>query len=218
MISRLRHEERGAVVAWVVLWIPLLIVIATFVIDVGNWWTHKRHLQNQVDAGALAAGAGYLLPDCQTSSALQDKMADEALSYSGTTRRIAAGNSPTTRNPQLSNSANVFVTINSPTYWDGPVERRRAGLLRRRRPVLPAHKRHQGTLDRRQGDGTQPAVADSLSPAASSRGSRRARGSRSRRRSFSRTRCHSPSRTSIRRWSRRRSIDECTGPRCRSGT
>ena len=59
MISRLRHEERGAVVAWVVLWIPLLIVIATFVIDVGNWWTHKRHLQNQVDAGALAAGAGY---------------------------------------------------------------------------------------------------------------------------------------------------------------
>jgi hypothetical protein len=120
VIRRIAAEERGAVVAWVVLWVPLLIVIATFVIDVGNWWTHRRHLQNQVDAGALAAGAAYSLPACQTDSALQDDISDEAMSYSGTTRRIAAGNSPTTRNPQVSNSANVFVTINSTSYWDGP--------------------------------------------------------------------------------------------------
>jgi hypothetical protein len=118
IVARAR-DERGSVIAWVVLWVPLLIVLATFVIDVGNWWTHKRHLQNQVDAGALAAGAAYSLPSCQTNSAQQDAISDEAMSYSGTTRRIAAG-SPTTRNPQVSNSANVHVTINSTTYWDGP--------------------------------------------------------------------------------------------------
>jgi hypothetical protein len=120
MIRRLAAEERGAVVAWVVLWVPLLIVVATFVIDVGNWWTHRRHLQNQVDAGALAAGASYVLPTCQSNSTVQDTISDEAMSYSGTTRRISPGNSPTTRNSQLSNSSNVFVTINSTSYWDGP--------------------------------------------------------------------------------------------------
>jgi hypothetical protein len=120
MIRQLLRDERGSVVAWVALWIPLLILVATLVIDVGNWWTHRRHLQNQVDAGALAAGANYSLPSCQTDATLQDKTADEAMSYSGTTRRISPGNSPKTRNPQVSNSANVFVTINSTTFWDGP--------------------------------------------------------------------------------------------------
>ncbi|MBD0328517.1 MAG: hypothetical protein ICV64_00205 [Thermoleophilia bacterium] len=45
-----------------VLWVPILILMLTFVVDVGNWFTHKRHLQLQADAGALAAGQEFRFP------------------------------------------------------------------------------------------------------------------------------------------------------------
>ena len=38
----------------VVLWMPVLADLLTFVVDVGNWFVHKRHLQMQADAGAFA--------------------------------------------------------------------------------------------------------------------------------------------------------------------
>ena len=41
----------------VVLWLPLLVLMASFVLDVANWFVHKRHLQMQADAAALAARA-----------------------------------------------------------------------------------------------------------------------------------------------------------------
>jgi hypothetical protein len=50
-------NERGAVLPIVAIWMGVLIIFSAFVIDVGNWFEHKRHLQMQVDAGALA-GAG----------------------------------------------------------------------------------------------------------------------------------------------------------------
>ena len=53
------HDERGSVVAMVAVWIPVLILLTTFVVDVGNWFVHKRHLQVQADAGALAGGGSF---------------------------------------------------------------------------------------------------------------------------------------------------------------
>jgi Putative Flp pilus-assembly TadE/G-like len=49
-------SERGAALPLFVLWLPVLVLFVIFVADVGNWFVHKRHLQMQADAGALAGG------------------------------------------------------------------------------------------------------------------------------------------------------------------
>ncbi len=50
--------------------IPVFLLLTALVVDVGNWYTHKRQLQNKADAGALAAGVEYLsqLSNCQTNA------------------------------------------------------------------------------------------------------------------------------------------------------
>jgi len=48
-------DERGGVLVMFALFAPVLILFMAFVLDVGNWFEHKRHLQLQADAGALAA-------------------------------------------------------------------------------------------------------------------------------------------------------------------
>ena len=40
--------------------IPVFLLLAALVVDAGNWYTHKRSLQNRADAGALAAGLEYI--------------------------------------------------------------------------------------------------------------------------------------------------------------
>ncbi len=45
--------------------LPLILMLSVIVVDVGNWYVHKRHLQTLVDAGAFAAGTevlGLLVP------------------------------------------------------------------------------------------------------------------------------------------------------------
>ena len=44
--------------------IPVVMLFLALSVDIGNWWVHKRHLQLQVDAAALAGGA--LLGECFT--------------------------------------------------------------------------------------------------------------------------------------------------------
>ena len=64
--ARLARDERGSVLAFVVVAIPVLLVMMALVIDVGNWFSHKRNLQTKADAGALAAATAYggRLPAC----------------------------------------------------------------------------------------------------------------------------------------------------------
>ena len=42
--------------------LPIMLVFVAFVIDVANWWEHKRHLQMQADAAALAGGQALSVP------------------------------------------------------------------------------------------------------------------------------------------------------------
>lgn len=69
--------ERGAVVVLFVLWLPVLVLIATFVIDVSNWFVHKKHLQMQADAAALAGAGDFSIP-CANAP-----IVDAATLYSG---------------------------------------------------------------------------------------------------------------------------------------
>ena len=50
-------------IALVGLLTPFFLLLLTLAIEIGNWYEHKRHLQIQVDAAALAArhGAGPVL-------------------------------------------------------------------------------------------------------------------------------------------------------------
>ena len=58
-MNRLRREERGGILVLCALLIPVFIVMTAMVIDVGQWYTHKRQLQNRADAAAFAAGVEY---------------------------------------------------------------------------------------------------------------------------------------------------------------
>ncbi|MDH5281136.1 MAG: Tad domain-containing protein, partial [Thermoleophilia bacterium] len=52
-------RENGQVVVFFALLIPVLFAIGAVVVDVGNWYVHKRHLQTQVDAAALATATKF---------------------------------------------------------------------------------------------------------------------------------------------------------------
>ncbi len=49
-------DERGGVLVRAAVSIPVFLLFCGLIIDVGNWYTHKRQLQNRADAGVLAAG------------------------------------------------------------------------------------------------------------------------------------------------------------------
>jgi hypothetical protein len=105
VISRMRSEQRGSVLVMVALWMPLLLILMTFVIDVGNWFVHKRHLQMQADAGALAAAQEYRFP-CSDQPIL-----DKAAEYSGDLYNGQIGGTT---------AGTVHRLINSKTFFDQP--------------------------------------------------------------------------------------------------
>ena len=61
-LADLAAREDGGIVVFVALLMPVVLLFLSLTVDIGNWWVHKRHLQLQVDAAALAGGA--LLGDC----------------------------------------------------------------------------------------------------------------------------------------------------------
>jgi Putative Flp pilus-assembly TadE/G-like len=99
-------EERGAVITWFALSLPLLIIAAGFVLNFAKWFEDKRHLQLQVDAAALSGGLDYS-PNCNDAT-----IAASALKYSGDTVRAA---SP--YNIQPNDSSSVHVVLNQTAYW-----------------------------------------------------------------------------------------------------
>jgi hypothetical protein len=58
--------ERGGVVVIVVVWLTSALTLVMFTIDVGNWFVHRRHLQMQADAAALAGGDSFGVPCSNT--------------------------------------------------------------------------------------------------------------------------------------------------------
>ncbi len=106
-IARTARHDGGAVLVLFALMLPVLIGMGGLVIDVGNWFAHKRHLQTQADAGALA-GAGEFRFPCSDAPIL-DKVAkystvDDATGY----------------NPQIGGTPldELHDEINSPTWYD----------------------------------------------------------------------------------------------------
>ncbi|MDQ1730716.1 MAG: hypothetical protein QOK10_875, partial [Pseudonocardiales bacterium] len=94
-------SESGAITILVALLIPFCILMMSLGLTAGDWWVHKRHLQTQVDAAALAAAQDFSFP-CTT---LQPAMESRVAEYGGT------------RNAQVEGTqSNVQLAVNSPTY------------------------------------------------------------------------------------------------------
>lgn len=103
-LGQLAAEERGGVLVFVAVTLPVLLLFAAFVLDVGNWFTHKRDLQKQADAAALAGGGKYTFP------CADDPIEEEALRYSG--------NAGATHNKEKpADPARTHVLINSVNFW-----------------------------------------------------------------------------------------------------
>ena len=106
-IARTARHDSGAVLVLFALMLPVLIGMGGLVIDVGNWFAHKRHLQTQADAGALAGAGDFRFP-CSDALILE-----KVAKYS--TVDDAAG-----YNPQIGDTAldELHDEINSKTWYD----------------------------------------------------------------------------------------------------
>jgi hypothetical protein len=96
------QTEDGGTIVMVVVWLPLLALLLTFVIDVANWFEHKRHLQMQADASALAAAQDVRFP-CSDQPIL-----DAAAKYAGGQYNAQVGGTPASRVHMLVNSRSYF--------------------------------------------------------------------------------------------------------------
>ena len=108
------RRESGAVLVLVALAMPVLIGAGGLVVDVGNFFSHKRHLQVQADAGALA-GAGKFQAECVGGipNAVEDEVEKySSVEYTGTIP--GPGYNPQTATPV----GTLHSEINSATFYD----------------------------------------------------------------------------------------------------
>jgi len=113
------RSSSGTVLVLVALMLPVLIGMGGLVIDIGNWFAHKRHLQVQADAGVLAGALQFRIP-CDPSPIIK-----AATDYSSVTLDQGAGYTPPTifgklgYNPQIGGTAaaNLNGKVNSDTYF-----------------------------------------------------------------------------------------------------
>ena len=103
-------DERAAVLVIVAVAMLGLVLMAAFVIDAANWYEHKRHLQLQADAAALAGGAAFQLPGCNDTTiytAVRKYAGVQDLTYTN----------PYNKQVGATTNANAHVLVNSTKYW-----------------------------------------------------------------------------------------------------
>jgi hypothetical protein len=71
-------DDRGAVLTIVAVAMLVLVLAVALVLDIANWKVHKRHLQLQADAAALAAAGSFSLQNCSDTL-----LASQAHKYAG---------------------------------------------------------------------------------------------------------------------------------------
>lgn len=101
-------DQRGAVSVMVALLFPVFLLFCVLAVDVANWFLHKRQLQTQADAAALAGAGAYRFPACD-----DDLVTAAALRYSG-----KGDGSVTYNDPGIVNTpqSELHAVINGPDY------------------------------------------------------------------------------------------------------
>ncbi|HZB76050.1 MAG TPA: pilus assembly protein TadG-related protein [Solirubrobacteraceae bacterium] len=100
-------DEQGGVLVMFVVWLPVLAIVFSLVVDVGNWFEHRRHLQMQADAAALAGAQEF------RTCADNAPILAAAAAYGGDTYNAQVGSTPPER---------VFRLINSKTFYNQPAD------------------------------------------------------------------------------------------------
>jgi Flp pilus assembly protein TadG len=105
-ITTLLGDERGAMLVMFAVFAPVAILMAAFAIDAGNWFLHKRHLQVQADAGALAAAQAF--QPCSASA------------VEAAVKKYAGVEGSPIYNAQIGGTSpsNIHMLINSKTYYN----------------------------------------------------------------------------------------------------
>jgi hypothetical protein len=116
--------ESGTVLALAAVVVPVFLLLTALVVDAGDWFTHKRQLQNRADAGALAAGVDYSAnwaacvqnddPALKAATAAQIEL--EARTFAGDPTVTVAYNT------EIADQRNVDVLLNSTSYGAGTDE------------------------------------------------------------------------------------------------
>jgi len=116
-IARLRlRDDRGGVLVFVALLLPFIIGLLALAIDVGHWYEHRRHLQLQVDAAALAGGG--LFSECLANTATAEgDMETKAAEY-GLTRNPQIGGGTHTGSLQFGYQSPTY-PVSQPSGWAG---------------------------------------------------------------------------------------------------
>jgi hypothetical protein len=114
----LRRKEDGAVLLLVGAALVLFLVITALVVNVGNWFTHKRQLQNRADAGAHAAGVEYASkwPACIQDADPAAKAAASAAIIAQARKFAGERTDPTAFNTEVAVQANTNIILNSTAF------------------------------------------------------------------------------------------------------
>jgi hypothetical protein len=102
LLRRIAREERGSMLVALGLLFPVFLLCGVLAAVGGTWDVHKRELQTQADAGALAAAAAFGYP-CDV-----DAISATAESYAGKDHNVFA-------NLHASGSSRIFL-LNQPNF------------------------------------------------------------------------------------------------------
>lgn len=106
--SSVNRTEHGQVVVLFALLLPMLLAMSAFVIGIGNWFVHAKHLQTKADAGALAGGTAWEFPCGTGITAIDQRIATTAHAYAEP------------NNPQVGGVPNsrIHAVLNAPDWYD----------------------------------------------------------------------------------------------------
>jgi hypothetical protein len=107
-------DERGAVLTIFAVGIPTIILFLALALDIGNWYVHKRQLQNRVDAAVYAAAVeyGFRFPNCTNAANGQAALITaKAKQFAGDPNDVTAVNTDI--------NANATITVNSTNIEPG---------------------------------------------------------------------------------------------------
>lgn len=113
------HDDSGAVIVFVAVTLGVLLLFVSFVVDIGNAWEHRRHLQTQVDAAALAGAQA--MQNCFTGAgdSAVFAAATEYAGATGTYHGTAYGTPLYNGQVGGTNKGSVHVLFQSPTFFNG---------------------------------------------------------------------------------------------------
>jgi len=102
--------------------LPLILIIGSMVVSIGSWYTHGKHLQTKVDAGAFAGGSAWAFPCGDPLLGNSPVIEEQARKYVGQHMKAdGSAYSTTTFNPQVGKvqGDQIHAVLNGPDYYDG---------------------------------------------------------------------------------------------------